>query len=65
MGNGFFILIWDSWGAGLVRVNPRLLSIGKDLYGNPRNWFPYKTNKEKEDMVMEMTKNLEYYDVFE
>lgn len=24
MGEGYAILIWDGWGAGLVRINPRL-----------------------------------------
>jgi len=40
MGLGYAILIWDRWGAGLVRVNARLHVEGLDLYGNPNNWFP-------------------------
>lgn len=40
MGKGYAILIWDGWGAGLVRINPRLLTEGEDIYGNPNNWFP-------------------------
>jgi len=40
MGNGYAILLWDGWGAGLVRLNPRLLVDGVDCYGNPKNWFP-------------------------
>lgn len=40
MGNGYAILLWDAWGAGLVRVNPRLHAEGEDMYGNPKNWWP-------------------------
>ena len=40
MGNGYFILLWDAWGAGLVMVNPRLYTYGQDCYGNLCNWFP-------------------------
>ena len=39
MGNGYWILIWDSWGSGLVMVNPRLYTEGFDLYNNRCNWF--------------------------
>lgn len=40
MGNGYSILIWDGWGAGLVMLNPRFFTSGFDMYGNPCNWFP-------------------------
>ena len=40
MGEGYWILLWDGWGAGLTMLNPRLHTEGVDLYGNPRNWFP-------------------------
>lgn len=40
MGKGYAILIWDDWGFGLVRINPRLYTRGKDPYGNDNNWFP-------------------------
>ncbi len=40
MGNGgYYVLVWDGYGAGLVMLNPRLLTDGLDCYGNPRNWF--------------------------
>ncbi len=41
MGSGYCVLVWDSFGAGLVRVNPRLVTDGTfDMYGNPTNWWP-------------------------
>lgn len=40
MGNGYCILLWDGWGAGCVRINPRLHTDGVDMYGNPKNWWP-------------------------
>ena len=40
MGNGYWILVWDDFGAGLVLINPRMHVDGVDLYGNPRNWWP-------------------------
>ena len=41
MGDGgYWILLWDAFSAGLVMVNPRLLSEGYDLYGLLCNWFP-------------------------
>lgn len=39
MGRGYFILAWDSFGEGLIMVNPRLYSEGVDRYGNPCNWW--------------------------
>ncbi|OGO33097.1 MAG: hypothetical protein A2Z03_02195 [Chloroflexi bacterium RBG_16_56_8] len=39
MGNGYWILIADGYGAGLVLLNPRMHVDGVDLYGNPCNWF--------------------------
>jgi hypothetical protein len=39
MSDGYAILLWDGYGAGLVRINPRLLTNGVDIYGNPKNWF--------------------------
>lgn len=66
MGNGFAILVWDSWGAGLVRVNPRLLDNGElDMYGNPKNWFSYKTNAEKERLIEELTIGHKHFMVIE
>lgn len=53
MGKGYAILIWDDWGAGLVRINARLYAEGEDLYGNPNNWFSTKyepTNYEIDQM---------------
>ena len=46
MGEGYWILLWDGWGAGLVMLNPRLHSEGVDIYGNPRNWFPLPEGEE-------------------
>jgi hypothetical protein len=40
MGDGYWILVWDDFGSGLVMVNPRLHVEGVDGYGNPRNWWP-------------------------
>ena len=40
MGDGYAILMWDGFGEGLVRINPRLLTKGTDSKGNPRNWWP-------------------------
>jgi hypothetical protein len=65
MGQGFAILIWDSWGAGLVRVNARLLSKGEDMYGNPKNWWPYKTEDEKTAKIIELTDGLYQFDIIE
>jgi len=66
MGDGFAILVWDRWGAGLVRVNPRLLDDGTlDIYGNPNNWFPYGTEEEKEQKIKELTKKYKFFDIIE
>ena len=46
MGTGYWILLWDGWGAGLVMLNPRLHTDGVDCYGNPRNWFPHPNGEE-------------------
>lgn len=61
MGSGYAILLWDYWGAGLVRVNPRLLTDGVDMYGNPNNWFPGDFTEEE---IMSKH-NLTYEDLFE
>ncbi len=42
MGRGYWILIWDSWGSGLHKVNARLL----EEFPNPdsneaTNWFSF------------------------
>ena len=39
MGSGYHILVWGNFGAGLVLLAPGLHTEGKDLYGNPRNWW--------------------------
>ena len=46
MGEGYWILLWDGWGSGLVMLNPRLHTEGVDCYGNPRNWFPHPEGEE-------------------
>ena len=40
MPNGYWVLVWDGYGSGLVLCNARLHSEGLDIYGNPRNWWP-------------------------
>ncbi len=45
MGHGYWILLWDGFGAGLVMLNPRLHTEGEDMYGNPRNWWPHDTSE--------------------
>ena len=34
VGQGYWVLVWDAFGAGLNLVNPRLLEQGG------RNWWP-------------------------
>lgn len=63
MGEGFSILIWDKYGSGLVMVNPRFISDGVDIYGNPKNWFPYKTKIDFENVVKKLTKGIEHYKI--
>lgn len=66
MGKGFAILVWTAWGSGLVRINPRLLDNGAtDIYGNPKNWFPYSTEEEKEEMIKELTKGVEHFEIID
>ena len=36
MGNGgYWVMVWDGWGAGLVMLNPRMLTDGVDWQGGP------------------------------
>ena len=66
MGRGFAILVWDSWGSGLVRINPRLLDNGHtDIYGNPNNWFPCKSEEQKHEMIKELVGDNKYYVVID
>lgn len=65
MGKGFMILVWDSFGSGLVMVNARMLSRGKDIYGNPTNWWSYKSEEEKESKIKELTEGIENFKVIE
>lgn len=40
MGNGgYWIIVFDGYGDGLVMINPAFLEDGYDAQGNPRNWF--------------------------
>ncbi len=39
MNEGYSILVWDMWGLGFSRVNPRLLSEGTCSKGFPINWW--------------------------
>jgi len=62
MGKGFSILVWDSFGCGLVMVNPRVLHDGTfDLYGNPNNWFSYNTDFDKEEKINKLTEGIEHF----
>lgn len=66
MGKGFAILVWDSWGSGLVRINPRLLDNGAtDIYGNPNNWFPYNSEEQKQEIIKELTNGIKHFDIIE
>ena len=65
MGKGFSILTWDDWGSGMVRINARLVSHGEDIYGNPVNWFPYRSNQEREDKINMYTIGLPHYKIIE
>lgn len=51
MGESYCILVWDDWGAGLVRVNPRLHAEGVDLYGNPKNDFVLEGNPTDDELI--------------
>ena len=51
MGQGYIILVWDSFGSGLVRVNARLHSEDKDMYHNERNWWPCNEDTTPLDVV--------------
>lgn len=51
MGDGYFILLADGYGAGLVLINARLHTEGLDLYGNPLNWWPL-TEKQSEEEIL-------------
>ena len=53
MGDGgYWILLADGFGAGLVLLNPRLHTEGLDMHGNPRNWWP-KRDGDDEKTVLE------------
>lgn len=51
MGQGYWILVWDKWGGGLVMVNPRLHTEGEDLHGNPKNWWSCSADIEDDDLA--------------
>ena len=64
MGKGFWILVWEDWGSGLVMINPKLLEDGTlDIYGNPNNWWSYQSNEEKRQKVEELTKGYTHFKV--
>jgi len=66
MGKGFAILVWTAWGSGLVRINARLLDDGtKDIYGNANNWWAYSNDAEKNDLITELTKGIEHFEIIE
>ena len=45
MGDGYWVLVWDGWGAGLNMINPRVLH---DADGN--NWWPSPTDLSDDDL---------------
>ncbi len=51
MGNSYAILIWDGWGAGLVRINPRLHTDGVDTHGYSRNSCPCSYDPDAEQLL--------------
>jgi len=51
MGKGYWILIWDGWGAGLVMINPRIYFDGYDMYGYPKNWWALKEGEEQNEAM--------------
>ena len=53
MGTGYWILLADGFGAGLVLLNPRLHTEGLDMYGNPCNWWPQQDgDKDNDEAVL-------------
>ena len=51
MGESYSILLWDDWGGGLVRVNPRLHAEGCDDHGNPINSFTLEGDPSDEEIL--------------
>lgn len=51
MGKGYFILLWDAWGDGCVRINPRLYTEGTDASGNLKNWWFCSDEEEQYKIV--------------
>jgi hypothetical protein len=61
MGSGYMVLLWDGYGSGLVMINPRFYTKGVDMYGNPRNWFPFHSahQEDRGHLEMELLEQLE------
>lgn len=55
MGHGYLILLWDGWGAGLVRINPRLHTEGEDMHGNPKNWWSCEKETTNQEILEKHT----------
>lgn len=51
MGSGYIILVYDGFGCGLIRINPRLHAEGRDKHGNPVNWWPCDRRDREEDLA--------------
>lgn len=61
MGHGYWILLWDGYGSGLVLINPRLHAEGLDQYGNPNNCWPCTAEEVgNEDLILKRH-GFEYY----
>lgn len=51
MGQGYWIIVHDGWGAGLVMINPRMYQEGYDYLGNPANWWPCKADESEHELA--------------
>jgi len=60
MGKGYWILVWDEFGAGLVMLNPRMHTEGVDMYGNPCNWWPCDDGTTEEQIAEKHDLNMKY-----
>lgn len=47
MSNGYYIMVWDGWSAGLNMINPRLHSVGTDVLGHPKYWVQFDHTDEE------------------
>ncbi len=50
MGNGYWIIVWDSWGSGLNMVNPRMHT-EINMLNKTDNWFSDNGNMTDEEII--------------